>query len=138
MAELTRLSFTIDPTLLKRMEKLLRQSRHKNRSEFIRDLIRARLVEEEWKANEEAIGTITLVYHHDVRLLTNKLTALQHAHHNAILATTHVHLDKHLCAEMIMVRGKPRLINEIAEQLRRHKGVLHATVSMSSTGKRLV
>jgi CopG family nickel-responsive transcriptional regulator len=137
MAELVRLSFTIDKPLYRRMERLLREGRHGNRSEFIRDLVRARLVQEEWKADEEAVGTITLVYNHEVRRLANKLTALQHEHHHAVMATTHVHLDRHLCAEMIMVKGRPSMIEEMVEQLRQQKGVLHAAVSMSSTGKRL-
>lgn len=137
MAQLERLSFTIDKPLLRRMEQLLRRGRYGNRSEFIRGLVRARVVQEEWEENEEAVGTITLVYNHEVRRLTDKLTTLQHEHYHAILATTHVHLDHDVCAEMIMVRGRARVITEIAEQLRQQKGVLHAAVSMSSTGKHL-
>ncbi|MBN2311440.1 MAG: nickel-responsive transcriptional regulator NikR [Candidatus Hydrogenedentes bacterium] len=136
-SDLVRMSFTIDKGLMRRMERLLRGGRHGNRSEFIRDLIRARLVEEEWKADEEAVGTITLVYNHEVRQLADKLTSLQHEHHHDVLATTHVHLDRHICAEMIMVKGRPRIIEEMTEQLRQQKGVLHAAVSMGSTGKRL-
>jgi CopG family nickel-responsive transcriptional regulator len=137
MSGLTRLSFTIDGALNERLERLMAASDHTNRSEFIRDLIRGRLVEEEWKEDEEAIGTITLVYNHETRHLSDKLTTYQHHHHDEILATTHVHLDRDTCAEMIMVRGRPRAIEHICEGLRRQKGVLHASVSMSSTGKRL-
>jgi CopG family nickel-responsive transcriptional regulator len=137
MSELERLSFTIEKSLLRKMEKLMRQGRYGNRSEFIRDLIRARLVEEEWKEDQEAVGTITIVFDHDVRQLSGKLTTLQHEHHHAIMATTHVHLDKHMCAEMIMTRGRPRVIEEIADQLRQQKGVYHASVSMSSAGRQL-
>ena len=135
MADLVRVSFTIDAKLYQRMEHLLEGTRHQNRSEFIRDLVRARLVEEDWKSDDEAVGTITLVYNHETRQLTDKLTALQHEHHHAILATTHVHLDHHLCAEMIMVRGRPKIIRELSDQLQQQKGVLHAALSMSSTGK---
>lgn len=137
MTDLARLSFTIENDLLKRLAALMRSAGYRNRSEFIRDLIRARLVEEEWKKDQEALGTITLLYNHEVRRLSAKLTSLQHHHHDAVLATTHVHLDKRLCAEMIMVKGRPRAIEEMAELLRQQKGVLHAAVSMSSTGKRL-
>ena len=137
MSDLVRLSFTIEESLYNRMENSLEAAGYRNRSEFIRDLIRGRLVQEEWRENEEAVGTITIVYNHEVRQLSNKLTTLQHAHHHAILATTHVHLDHHLCAEMIMAKGRPRLIEELADDLRKQKGVLHASVSMSSTGRRL-
>lgn len=137
MSDLVRLSFSIEKGLNDRLEQLLEGTRYGNRSEFIRDLIRARLVEEEWKENEEALGTITLLYNHDTRQLTDKLTSLQHEHHHAVMATTHVHLDHHICAEMTMVRGRPRLIEEMTDALRRQKGVLHASYSMSSTGRKL-
>ena len=137
MSNLARLSFSIEEDLMKKMSRLMKRGRIKNRSEFIRDLIRSRLVELEWEKDAEAIGTITLVYDHDTRRLSDKLTQLQHKHHNAVLATTHVHLDHHLCAEMIMVKGRARLIQDLSEALGQQKGVLHASLSMSSTGKRL-
>ncbi len=137
MSNLARLSFSIEEDLMKKMSRLMKRGRIKNRSEFIRDLIRSRLVELEWEKDAEAIGTITLVYDHETRRLSDKLTQLQHKHHNAVLATTHVHLDHHLCAEMIMVKGRARLIQDLSEALGQQKGVLHASLSMSSTGKQL-
>jgi CopG family nickel-responsive transcriptional regulator len=137
MSNLARLSFSIEQPLLERLEKLLSESRYENRSEFIRDLIRGQLVEQEWERNQEALGTITLIYDHHMRQLAEKLTELQHEHHDEVLAATHVHLDHELCAEMIMVKGRARLIRALADRLRQQKGVLHATLSMSSTGKKL-
>ena len=137
MSKLARLSFSIEEDLMKKMSRLMKRGRFKNRSEFIRDLIRSRLVEMEWEKDAEAIGTITLVYDHDTRRLSDKLTQLQHEHHNAVLATTHVHLDHRLCAEMIMVKGRAHIIQDLSEVLGQQKGVLHASLSMSSTGKQL-
>jgi len=137
MSKLVRLSFTIEEALNRKMEKLLRKSHFSNRSEFIRDLIRARLVKSDWSKEQEAIGTITLVYNHDQRALSDKLTSIQHKHHGGVLATTHVHLDNHMCAEMIMVKGKPSMIQEIADAIGQQKGVLHSSLSISSTGKNL-
>ena len=137
MSKLARLSFSIEEDLMRKMSRLLKRGRFKNRSEFIRDLIRSRLVELEWEKDAEAIGTITLVYDHDTRRLSDKLTQLQHKHHNAVLATTHVHLDDHLCAEMIMVKGRAHVIQDLSGLLGQQKGVLHASLSMSSTGKQL-
>lgn len=134
MSDLERLSFSLERPLLERLEKLQRDSRYTNRSEFLRDLIRSRLVEREWERDQEAVGTVTLVYDHHVRQLSEKLTALQHDHHDVILATTHVHLDHDRCVEVILVRGRGSRIRAIADGLRKHKGVLHADLSMSSTG----
>lgn len=137
MSDLVRLSFSIEEPLYKKLEELVNDSGYANRSEFIRDMIRERLVEKEWESNEEALGTVTLVYNHASRLLSEKLTDLQHDHHDDILATTHVHLDKHICAEMIMIKGRAGRIKHIADQLRQQKGVLHMELSMSSTGRKL-
>ncbi len=138
MPDLMRVSFTIEQNLYEEMEKLLASSNYENRSEFIRDLVRERLVRDSWKRNEEAVGTITMVYEHERRDLSGRLLHLQHDHHDSILATTHVHLSHDLCAEMMMVRGHAQIIESLANELGRQKGVLHVSVSISTTGKRLV
>jgi CopG family nickel-responsive transcriptional regulator len=138
MSDLVRLSFSIESFLVAQLERLVKASRVHNRSEFIRDMIRAKIVAQQWENNEEALGTITLVYNHHSRSLNEKLIELQHHHHELILATTHVHLDAHLCAEMIMVKGRASHIRELTDRLQQPKGVLHATLSMTSTGKQLL
>lgn len=137
MSELERLSFSIERDLRRRFDELVANSRYENRSEFLRDLIRERMVQRQWDRNSEVIGTLTLVFDHEQRELGRKLTRLQHRHHHEILAATHIHLDERLCAEMIMMRGRAERINRIADALKRQKGVLHAALSMSTTGKRL-
>lgn len=137
MSSLVRLSFSIEEALAERLEKLIKASKYGNRSEFIRDMIRDRLVEQEWEKNQEALGTVTLIYDHHARGLNKKLTDLQHRHHGSVLASTHIHLDKHVCAEMIMIRGRADEIRRITDLLRQQKGVLHAGLTMSSPGKTL-
>jgi CopG family nickel-responsive transcriptional regulator len=137
MSDLLRLSFSLETPLARRLEELVAEDRYANRSEFLRDLIRSRIVEKEWERNLEAVGTITLVYEHHSRLLSQKLVDLQHHHHRRILATLHVHLDEQICVEAILVKGRAEEIRELASRLRQQKGVLHAAVAMSSTGKDL-
>jgi CopG family nickel-responsive transcriptional regulator len=134
MAGLCRLSLSIEGPLNQRLDELMRESGYTNRSEFVRDLIRDRLVAREWDRDAVVVGVLTLVYDHHVRTLSNRLTHLQHHHHDAILATTHVHLDERMCVEMTLMRGQARHLREVADLLRQQKGVLHATLSMSSTG----
>jgi len=137
MANLVRFSTSIEKPLYKLMQKLVEKSGYANRSEFIRDLIRKLLVEEEWKSNEEAIGTVTMIFDHHKRQLSERLLDLQHDHHQNILASTHVHLDHDMCVETIMIKGRAKEIEEFTNMLRREKGVLHASLSLGSTGKRL-
>jgi CopG family transcriptional regulator, nickel-responsive regulator len=137
MSDLVRLSLSIERPLLERLEGLVRAKKYTNRSEFVRDMVRDRLVEAEWADDREAVGTITLVYDHHTRELNRKLTGLQHQHHGVVLATMHVHLDADICVEVLLARGKASAIREIADLLRQQKGVLHAALSMSSLGRNL-
>ncbi|HEX72095.1 MAG TPA: nickel-responsive transcriptional regulator NikR [Candidatus Hydrogenedentes bacterium] len=138
MAGVERVSISLERPLLERLERLVREGHYANRSEFIRDMIRDRLVEREWRRGEEAVGTVTLIYNHHTRGLIEKLMTVQHDYHHVILATTHVHLDHDLCAETVVVKGQALQIKLLADLLRQQKGVLHASLSISSTGKNLV
>ena len=138
MAELVRLSLSLPQPLLERLEDLMRQQGYTNRSEFVRDMIRDYLVTHAWQsAQQETLGTVTLVYNHHIRQLSEKLVELQHHYYHAILAATHVHLDHNLCAEVILIRAPAVQIQQLADHLRQQKGVLHATLSISSTGEHL-
>jgi len=138
MPDLERISISLEKTLARKLEGLVKDSSYENRSEFVRDLIRHELVQKEWDTSTaEVIGTVTLLYDHHQRDLQGRLTDIQHDHHHHVLATTHVHLDHHLCAEMIMLKGPALTLRKLADALRKEKGVLHAALSVGSTGKSL-
>ncbi|MFW6146110.1 MAG: nickel-responsive transcriptional regulator NikR [Planctomycetota bacterium] len=137
MSDLVRFSVSIEQPLFEQLEAQVADSEYSNRSEFIRDLIRNHIVEEQWRSNAESLGTISLLYDHHSRGLSERLTHEQHHFSGEVLATTHVHLDEHLCAEMIMVRGRGRDIKALADRLHREKGVLHARLATGSTGRNL-
>ena len=137
MPDLIRLSLSIEKPLFDQLEKLVKKSGYENRSEFVRDMIRDRLVKAQWDKDQEVLGTITLLYDHHRRQLSEKLTDLQHHHHTHVLVTTHLHLTHDLCAEVILVRGKASLVRQLADAIHQQKGVLHADLSMTSTGSEL-
>ncbi len=138
MSDLVRLSFSIERPLYDKLEQLVSASGYDNRSEFLRDLIRERLIGKEWEADREVVGTVTLIYDHHRRMLSEKLTELQHHHHDEILASTHVHLDAHMCAEVIIVKGRAANVKHIADELGRQRGVLHSELSVGITGRDLL
>jgi CopG family transcriptional regulator, nickel-responsive regulator len=139
MGQLTRTGVAIDSDLLARFDRFISKQGYTNRSEAFRDLIRDRLVGAATEAPEAlAIGTITLVYDHHSRLLPNKLMNLQHRHHGLIIATTHAHLDHSTCLEVIIVKGKSRHIQKLADLLIGTKGVQHGKLVMSSPSVYLI
>ncbi len=109
-----------------------------NRSEFVRDLVRAELVKEEWaRGTQDTVGILVLVYDHDTRLLADRLTDIQHRSYRDIAAALHVHLDAHTCLEVIPLRGSAKRIREIANRLLSVKGVRYGQLVPATTGKRL-
>lgn len=131
-----RFGISLEKILIERFDDLIRKKGYPNRSEAIRDLIRDSLVTEEWESfKTETVGTITLVYSHDVRELTDNLTDLQHHYHNSIISAMHIHIDEHNCLEVIAVKGKPKDIKTIADRLIGTKGVKYGKLTAATTGK---
>ena len=138
MAELSRIGVAIDEQLLTRFDALIEKRGYTNRSEAFRDLIRNELVQDIWQApDREVFGTVTLVYDHHVRLLTEKLTELQHRYHSAILSSMHVHLDHDNCLEVILVRGTAEVVQKLSDALIAMKGVKHGRFTGTAAGNEL-
>ena len=138
MPGIMRFGVAMDEKLLAKFDQLIRKKGYRNRSEAIRDLIRDNLVDEAWKlGNKATVGTVTIVYNHSVRELTDILTELQHHYHTEIISCMHVHLDEDNCLEVLAVKGKPERIKKIADNLIATKGVKHGKLVMTTSGKEL-
>ena len=139
MGKLVRFGVAMDEDLLGRFDDLVaRRGTAANRSEAVRDLVRDALVDEQWEAPDaEIVGTITMVFDHHANDLAEKLDALQHAHHDKVVSSMHVHLDAHNCLEVIVVRGASGEIRAIAEALLGTKGVKHGKLVTTTTGRHL-
>ena len=138
MAELTRFGVSIQTRLLAQFDHLIAQKGYVNRSEAIRDLIRGDLVDVSAEHDEgEMVGTVTFVYNHHVRQLTDILTEFQHQNYGAVIASLHIHLDAENCLEVLVVRGKSGEIRRIADKLIGTKGVKHGKLTLTTTGNDL-
>ena len=138
MSDIIRFGVSLEKELLEKFDILIKDKKYSNRSEAIRDLIRANLVKREWVEGKEVAGVITLVFDHHKRELVNILTDIQHDFHKLIISSQHIHLDHDNCLEIIVVRGKPTEVRELADKLRATKGVKYGSLSIATTGKELV
>ncbi|MGK2945632.1 MAG: nickel-responsive transcriptional regulator NikR [Desulfuromonadales bacterium] len=136
MTDLARFGISIDPRLLESFDQLITTKGYVNRSEAIRDMIRNALVEDQIERADTTatVGTVTLVYDHHTRDLSDKLTEHQHSHHDAIVSALHVHLDAHHCLEVVIVRGTAAQIKRLADELIGTKGVKHGKLVLTSVG----
>ena len=137
MSELVRFGVSLEKSLLDRFDDLIRDKQYTNRSEALRDMIRRELVQREWREGRDVAGAITLIYDHHKRDVMSKVTDTQHAFQAVIISTQHIHLDHHNCLEIVAARGKADEVQKLADALRSIKGVRHATLSMSSTGREI-
>ncbi len=128
----------MEAEILQELDHIAKKKGYENRSEALRDLIREKMVEDEWQdPKADIVGTLTMVYDHHARLLQDKLGDIQHDHHENIIATTHIHLDGHNCAEVVILKGKSGAVKRIADNLIAAKGVKHGKLVMTSTGKHI-
>jgi len=132
MGILSRIGIALDSDLLKRFDRSISRQGYTNRSEAFRDLIRSRLVTEETATPDATVvGTVTLIYDHHAYGVTDKLTDLQHAHHELVVSTSHAHLDHESCLEVLIVHGKSAQVEQFAGRLIGLKGVQHGRLVMT-------
>lgn len=135
MSELSRIGVAIDSDLLEKFDHYIGERGYTNRSEAFRDLIREALIERTAeKPDSVVVGTLTLVYDHHVRLLSDRLTAMQHDHFHLVLSTLHVHLDRHNCLEVLILKGNAAAVRKMADALISTKGVMHGRLTITSPG----
>ena len=135
MSELVRFGVSIDGELLKKFDEKIEEKGYKNRSEAIRDLIRDNLVSAEWDADEETVGTVTLVYDHHTPDLNQHMTHIQHSFTGEIRSVLHIHMDHHNCLEVLVVQGKGHLVQSLADQLISLRGIKHGKLTTTTTGQ---
>ncbi len=138
MSKLSRFGVSMEEEFLSRFDAHMRRKGYKNRSEAIRDLIRGVFVAQEWQANERVAGALLVVYDHHRRDLVENLLGIQHDAQEHIVSTQHIHLDHHNCLEIIVVRGRARRIQDLYDRIQALKGIKHTSLSMATTGSKIL
>ena len=116
---------------------LIEQRGYSNRSEAVRDILRAHLdrLREESDARAHCVANLSYVYNHHERDLAERLTRLQHEHHDLTISTMHAHLDHDHCIESVMLKGRAqRDVRRFADAMSAERGVSTAS-STSSRSK---
>ena len=129
MSELVRLSISLEKQLLTRLDKVVSDCKYENRSEFIRDLVRHKLVERAGYCDKIVIGTITILYTGGTKGLQDKINSIFVDKYVKKLASTTISMDDGIAAEMVMVTGRASVIYSITENLATIKGVSQTSVN---------
>ena len=132
MADLYRFGISLEQSLIEAFDAHIRTQQYKNRSEAIRDLIRAELTRKHLEEGAIVAGALVMTFDHHKRELANALIDIQHDHHELIISTQHIHLDHHNCLEILAVRGTGERIESLAAALRSQVGVMQVDLSVTS------
>jgi CopG family transcriptional regulator, nickel-responsive regulator len=135
MGKIKRFGVSIDQELCLQFDRHIAEKGYSNRSEALRDLIRDHLVADQLALDgTESVASLSLVYDHHTRELSENLNNIQHDHHQLIVSSLHVHIDHDNCLEVIIFKGANTLIKNIADRLTATRGVKHGKLTMSTTG----
>ena len=136
-----RFTISLEQELAADFDRLIRERGYTNRSEAVRDMLRAALERHRMERDDgtHCVASLSYVFGHHERELADRLTALQHAHHDLCVSTTHVHLDHDDCLEALLLRGPTAAVRSFADVLVAERGVRHGqlnliTVEVSGSG----
>ncbi len=127
MAGLVRMSVSLEPELLEQIDRLCADGRFASRSDAFRRVFREALAVSAWQAEScQGFALLALFYDGSCPRLTRRLTELQHAELDLIIATTRVCIDRDNRLEVLMLHGSRIRLDGLATRLSVLKGV-HAS-----------
>ena len=127
-----RITVTVDDDLLEQFDRFMERRGYANRSEAVRDIIRAHLESErlDTQAAPYCVGCLSYVFRHEERELARRLTSAQHGHHDLVLSTLHVHLDHDNCIEAMILQGETARLRRFADLVISERGVRHGSLQL--------
>lgn len=128
-----RFSVSLGEELLKELDDYVKDNNFANRSQGLRYLIEKNIVEKKWHCNNIVAGAVVMIYDHHKKDIIARTNDIQHDYFNVILSSQHYHLNHDMCMEIIAVKGKAKILTELADKLISIKGIRHGKLLMSKT-----
>ena len=131
-----RFTISLDDRLAEQFDAWMAQRAYANRSEAIRDLLRAEIGKSQLEggagAGKHCVACLSYVFNHHERELAERLTALHHEHHDLSVSTMHAHLDHDHCLETAILRGPTARVSRFADAVCAERGVHHGKLNIIS------
>ncbi len=137
--ELMRIGVSLPQNLLTKFDDIIEKRGYSSRSEGIRDSIRTYITHYEWMSDVKGrrVGTISLIYDHTKRGLSNSLADVQHDHIDIIKSSIHLHLDHDNCLEVIILDGEGADVKAVAERIMSLKGVKYVKLNTAPPAEKM-
>jgi CopG family transcriptional regulator, nickel-responsive regulator len=129
-----RFTISLDESLATAFDELIKARGYATRSEAVRDILRTHLQHnrEQRDAKGSCVANLSYVYNHHERELSERLTTIQHEHHDLTISTMHAHLDHEECIETVMLKGPIQQVRQFAEKIIAERGVRHGQLNLVS------
>jgi len=129
-----RVTVSLDEAETAAFDAIVAEQGYASRSEAVRDLVRRAVDARRLNAAVDGacFANLSYVYDHHLPALVRRLTALQHAHHDLVVATTHVHLDHDNCLESTMLKGPVAAVRSLADGIEATSGVRYTALNLIS------
>lgn len=129
-----RVTVSLDAAETAAFDAIVAEQGYASRSEAIRDLVRRAVDARRLNAaiDGACVANLSYVYDHHLPALVRRLTEMQHAHHDLVVATTHVHLDHDNCLESTMLKGPVAAVRALADGIEATSGVRYTTLNLIS------
>jgi CopG family transcriptional regulator, nickel-responsive regulator len=129
-----RFTISLDNTLAQAVDHWIADRGYANRSEAVRDLFRAEMERTRQERDESlhCVACLSYVFNHHQRELTERITGLQHDHHDLTVSTMHAHLDHDHCLETVILRGPTAAVKQFADAVCAERGVHHGKLNLIS------
>lgn len=129
-----RLTISVDDALAASFDELVTARGYTSRSEAMRDLVRRAVDEQrvETAGDAPCIASLSYVFDHHLRDMPQRLTAIEHDHHELVVSTTHVHLDHNTCLESTILRGPIDDVRALANKVQAERGVRFGALNLIS------
>jgi len=122
-------SLSIPKSLLEKVDSYIKEQGFANRSEVIRQALRA-FMSESRRLNElqgEFVATITIIYKREAR--RSQITDIQHSY-SVVLTFLHTHVEEGYCIEVLVVRGEAEIIRNLIEALKANEEIAEVKVTV--------
>lgn len=129
-----RFTISLGEELASAFDELIKQRGYTTRSEAVRDILRDLLQRRDQARDNNGfcVASLSYVYNHHERQLSERLANLQHDHHDLTVASMHVHLDHEQCLETTTLKGPAKAVRRLADEIMAERGVRHGQLNLVS------
>ena len=130
---MTVISVSVPEKLLERVENSIREQGFANRSEIVRQALRAFIMESRSlrELEGEIAASITIIYERDAK--KGQISEIQHSFGDIISTFLHAHIEEDYCLEVIVAKGEAEKIRKLVGAFRTNEQITQIKVSILET-----